>query len=150
AAQPEPTKPQDALEVGEQHLDPFAVAARLLKGFGFAERTGNIAGVLVDAARDLPRRLLRAASHLERAHITLELARPIEQLLVIHDLACGGERLSGGACVGVTRLVKREVFSRKGAILALGLIDDRYMGRNVPLVDKPGKRRRRSICRVSR
>ena len=37
-AAPEAAEPQDALEVGEQHLDPFAVAARLPKGLGFAER----------------------------------------------------------------------------------------------------------------
>src|ERR1700704_1540005 len=120
AAQPEAAKPQDAFEMGEQHLDPFAVAARLLKGVGFGERASNIAGVLVDGAWDLPRRLLRAASDLERAHITIELARPIEQLLVIHDRARGGEGLPGGARVDVTRLIEREVFARKGAVLTFG------------------------------
>src|SRR5262245_11327698 len=94
AAQPKPTKSQDAYEVGEQHLDPFAIAARLREGLGFAEGTSNVAGLLIDAARDLPRRLLRAASHLERAHTTIERARPIEQLLVIH---AGGERQIGRA-----------------------------------------------------
>jgi hypothetical protein len=33
---------------------------------------------------------------------------------------------------------------------ARDVVDDRYMGRNVLLVDKPGERRRRSIGRVSR
>ena len=113
AAQPKPTKSQDAFEVGEQHLDAFAIATRSLEGLGFADGTSNVAGLLINAARDLPRRLHRAASHLERAHITIELARPIEQLLVIHDLPRGGERLAGGTGVDVTRLVEREVSREK-------------------------------------
>jgi hypothetical protein len=44
--------------VGEQHLDAFAVSTRLLESLGLAERTGDVAGILMDAARDLARRLL--------------------------------------------------------------------------------------------
>src|SRR5262249_3594270 len=106
AAQAKAAEPQKALEVGGQRLDPPAVVARLLKGLGFAEPTSNVAGVLVDAARDLARWLLRAASHLEWAYIAIELARPVEQLLVIHDLARGGEALTSGARVDVTLLVE--------------------------------------------
>ena len=62
--------------MGEQHLDALAVAARLLERLGLGKRTGDVAGVLIDAARDLARRLLRTASHLERAHVAVELARP--------------------------------------------------------------------------
>jgi hypothetical protein len=43
--------------------------------------------------------------------VTIELARPMEQLLVIHDLPRGGERLACGTRVDVTRLVEREVMS---------------------------------------
>src|SRR5262249_26265299 len=145
AAQPKPTKSQDAFEVGEQHLDPFAIAARLLEGLGFAEGTSNVAGLLVDAARNLPRRLLRAASHLERAHTTIERTRPVEQLLVIHDLARGGERLAGGTGVDVTRLVEREVFSRKNAILTLGFIDDGNVRGDLLLANDPVEHRGRPI-----
>jgi hypothetical protein len=72
--------------MGEQHLDALAVATRLLEGLGLAERTSRVAGIFIDAARDLARRLLRA-SHLEWAHVAVELARPMQQLLDIHDPA---------------------------------------------------------------
>ena len=56
AAQPLATQPQDALEVREQHLDAFLVAARLLEGFRVSECAGGIASALVDAARDFAAR----------------------------------------------------------------------------------------------
>src|SRR5450755_3994419 len=47
---------QDALQVGEQHLDLFAIVTRLRIGFGFATRPGNIASLFIDAARDFTHR----------------------------------------------------------------------------------------------
>ena len=97
--------------MSEQHLDALAVVARLLERLGLAERTSDIASVFMDAARDLARRLLGAASHLEWAYITIELARPVKQLVVIHDLACGREELACRARVDVALLVEYEVFA---------------------------------------
>src|SRR6516162_9771724 len=105
-SQTEAAEPEDALEVGEQHFDALPVAARLLKGLGLANGTGNIAGVLVDAAWDLARWLLRTASLFERAHIAIAFTRPIEQLLVIDDLARGGEDLISRTRVDVALPVK--------------------------------------------
>ena len=62
--------------------------------------TGDVAGLFVDAAGDLPRRLLRTASHLERAHIAIELARPVQQLVIIHDFADPASGRSVPRCVG--------------------------------------------------
>ena len=67
----------------EQHLDALAVTARLLERLGLGERASDIAGVLIDAARDLARWLLRTASRLERARIAVGRARQIEQRLTI-------------------------------------------------------------------
>jgi hypothetical protein len=50
SAQPKPTEPEDVLEVSKQHLDPLAVAARLLEGLGVHERASDVAGVLADIA----------------------------------------------------------------------------------------------------
>jgi hypothetical protein len=47
--------------MGEEHLDAFAVAARLLESFGVNECTGGIASVFVDVARDFALRCLWAA-----------------------------------------------------------------------------------------
>ena len=60
SAQAKPAQPQDALQVGEQHLDAFSVSARLLESLGLTERTSDVAGILMDAALDLARRLLWA------------------------------------------------------------------------------------------
>ena len=59
--QAQPTKLQDTLEMGEQHLDPLALAARLIEGGRVIEGPGDIAGVLMDVARDLAMRGLRTA-----------------------------------------------------------------------------------------
>src|SRR6516165_3335186 len=74
----EAAEPEDALEVGEQHFDAFPVAARLLKGLGLAKGSGDIAGVLVDTARDLARWLLGTAPQFERAHIAIAFTCPIQ------------------------------------------------------------------------
>src|SRR5262249_45536248 len=107
-AQPKPAEPEDALEVGEQHLDAFAVAAGFFESLGLAQRTRYVAGILIDAARDLARRLLWAASHLERAHVAVELAGPVQQCINIHDLAGCREHLASRARVEVARFVERE------------------------------------------
>jgi hypothetical protein len=95
--------------VGEQHLNAFAVAAGLLESLSLAQRTSYVAGILIDAARDLARRLLWAASHLEGAHVAVELAGPVQQRINIHDLASRREHLASWACVDVARFVEREV-----------------------------------------
>jgi hypothetical protein len=46
---------QDALEVGEQHLDLFAIVTRLRIGPCFSECAGNIACLLIDVTIDPPR-----------------------------------------------------------------------------------------------
>ena len=55
ATKPKPTKPQDALQVCEPHLDLLALASRLLKALSTSERPGHVSGVLMDVARDLAR-----------------------------------------------------------------------------------------------
>jgi hypothetical protein len=48
AAQPEATEPEDALEMGEQHLDALAVTTGLLERLRHDQRSSHVAGVLVD------------------------------------------------------------------------------------------------------
>ena len=118
---------QDALQVREQHLDAFALTARLLEGLGLGERTSHVAGFLIDAARDLARRLLRAASRLEGARSAIARAGSVEEHVIVHDLAGRGEDVERRADVDVALLVEGEVLAREGAVLALGLVDDRNM-----------------------
>jgi len=73
SAQPQPAELEDALEMGKQHLDPFAISAGLLECGRARERSCDIAGILVDVTRDLAMRCSRAASWLERTQVTLGL-----------------------------------------------------------------------------
>ncbi len=66
-SQSKPTKPQDALQVREPHLDLLALAPRLLEALGASERPGDVSGVLMDIARDLTRWFFWAALGFERA-----------------------------------------------------------------------------------
>jgi hypothetical protein len=92
--------------VREQHLDALAVTARSLEGLGLAKGTSDVAGVFMDAARDLARRFLRAALPLECAYVAIVLACSVEQLIVIHDLAGRREDLARRAGVDVALLSK--------------------------------------------
>ena len=65
SSQSQTAKSQDALQVSEQHLDTFALTARLLESFGLGQRSRHIARLLMNAAQDLARRLLGTASRLE-------------------------------------------------------------------------------------
>jgi len=42
SAQSQSTEPQDTLPVSKQHLNAFAIAARLLEGVGLGERPGHV------------------------------------------------------------------------------------------------------------
>lgn len=70
AAQPKPAEPEDALEVGEQHLDALALTAGLLEGLCPGERSRHVAGVLVDIPQDATRGHVGAALGFERAGST--------------------------------------------------------------------------------
>jgi hypothetical protein len=52
AAQSTSAKSQNALVMGEQHLDPLAIAARLLKRRSADKGPGDIAGILMDTTWD--------------------------------------------------------------------------------------------------
>ena len=73
AAQPQPVELKDALHVRKPHLDLFALSTRLFVSFGLGQSAGDIAGILVQIARNLPRRHVGAALHFEGAGIAIEL-----------------------------------------------------------------------------
>jgi len=52
-AQSKPAELQDALEVRKPHLDLLALAPRLVDVLGANERSGDVAGMLMDITRDL-------------------------------------------------------------------------------------------------
>src|SRR5690606_6911840 len=84
-AQSEPTEPEDALEVGEQHLDLLATMSRAFIGGGACQGTGNVAGVFVEVSRDLAGRGVRATSRLESAAVAGALAGAIDPCPLLGD-----------------------------------------------------------------
>ncbi len=73
--------------MGKQHLDFLALIAGPGKGRCACQRSGNIAGILMDIARDFPRWRVRAAILFERARIAIRLAGPVEPGSAIMHLA---------------------------------------------------------------
>jgi len=67
AAQSEPSHPEDAFEVGKEHLDLFAQLHRDVVLAGLGNVAGNLAGVFMFFAGDLARVRVRAAPGLRWA-----------------------------------------------------------------------------------
>ena len=65
------------LEMCEAHLNLFSLIARLEEGFRLHLAARHIAGVLMEIARDLSRRRVGTAPHLEHTDITVELGGAI-------------------------------------------------------------------------
>ena len=95
--------------MGEQHLDAFAVAVRLLERFGVHECTGGIASVFVNAARDFALRRLWAAFGLQQTRATIRRPCAIEESLAIVDPACRVQELALRAHIDIAILVEGEV-----------------------------------------
>ncbi len=125
SSQSQPAEPENALEVGEQHLDLFALAARLPESLGARQGAGVVSGVLVDVAGDLAVAHVRAAPRLQRTRPAIRDTRPIAAGVVGQDSAGGAQRLAARAGVDVALGVVGEVAVREGAVGTLGLVPDR-------------------------
>jgi uncharacterized membrane protein len=97
ATQTKPPEPQDSLQVREPHPDTLAITPRLLEGFGAGKRSSNVAGALVDAARNSAKRCLRAASSFELTHGTVDHAAAVEKRIPSADETGRRQSLAAGA-----------------------------------------------------
>jgi hypothetical protein len=86
-AQSQAIEAQDALQVGEQHLDFLPMPPRAAIGVGLGGVVGQVTSTFVNATRHLPGRLLAAAARLEAAGVAVILAGAIEELIVVHGRA---------------------------------------------------------------
>src|ERR1700730_18624869 len=114
ATKSKPTKPQDALKMREPHLNLLALTSRLLKPFGASERPGNVAGMLMDIARDLARWFFWTALRFERTYIAVELAGAIQKRLALMHGATRPKPLPAWAVVKVACRVISKVAPREG------------------------------------
>src|SRR5687767_8831956 len=104
--------------MGKQHLDTLSALTRPFKLRRAGQRTGDLPGVFVDAARNLAGRRVGTAPLLEVAGTTIKRAAPIDASgPLVHNCAAGGQRLALGTGVGVRLSIIGEVRPREGAIL---------------------------------
>src|SRR4051812_48794628 len=119
----------------EPHLDLLALTSRRLEALGSFQRPGDVAGVLMDVARDLARWFFWAALRFERAYIAVELAGAIQKGLALVHGAARSEPLSARAVVDVAGRIISKVAPREGAIIPLRLIEHRDVWRDTLLLD---------------
>jgi hypothetical protein len=121
--------------MGEQHLDPFALAARMLEGFGLGQCPGNVTSLLVDATRDNAERRLRTALRLELTAPTVDRAREItKRLPIVDQRASRGEDFVRRADVNVALLIEPEVRPAECSILTFRFVDHRDVWRDCSTV----------------
>src|SRR5664280_532057 len=136
--------------MGEQHLDTLSFATLYFERFGLGQCAGNVARLFIDTAWNPAERCLWTASHLERAAPTIGCSRAIMKCLAIVDhRASRREGLVRRADIYVALFVEPEVFPAEGSILALRLIDDRDVRRDIHVVDQPVEVRARTIGRIT-
>src|SRR5208282_1509088 len=66
SSQAEASEPKNAFEMGEEHLDLFSAMAGSLMFGRCGKRPGDVARILMQVARDFPRRCVWAATRLHR------------------------------------------------------------------------------------
>src|SRR6266851_3742237 len=148
AAQSKSTEPQDTFQVCEPHLDALAIAPRLLEGISADERSGDIACVLVNVARDLSCWFLWTAPRFEETLVAIELAGTIKKRRAVMHRAARSEFLASRAVVDVSLRVVSKVAAREGAVFALRLVNDGDVRRDLLFLDQPVEHRRRAVSRV--
>ena len=95
--------------MSKSHLDPLSLVSRSGERFCLHLPPCDIAGVLVDVARDLARVGRGAALRSDRTHIAVTLRGAVEQRSPVVYCAAGPEQLAVGADVGPALPVPAEV-----------------------------------------
>ena len=98
AAQPQPIELQDALEVGEQHLDLLALVARALEGRRVGQSAGDVARVLVGRAGSCGA-VCWDSSAPSGHRLAVALAGAVEPDAVLVDARCGASRSVRRYCI---------------------------------------------------
>ena len=135
-------------EMRKTHLNALALVTRLEETLGSHQSACQIACVLVDVTRNLPRRGVGATLHFERADIAVELGSAIAKCVAIMHGTCRVERLIVRADIDASALIPAKVAAREGAVIALAGVADRNMGRDLA-ANQPTEETTCAICRIS-
>ena len=155
ASQSKTAQTQDALEMGEEHLDflPQLARDRVLVGFG--EVAGHVAGAFVDGPENLTHRLSWGAPRLKGTSIAVGLARAVAHHAFGIDARARGlvglrwpvellQRLAGRTDVGVGLAVVGEVGALEGPVGSRRLVEDGDVRLDAVSFDEPIEHRRRA------
>ena len=107
--EPHPLEAVVGFQVGEAHLDTLSFVSRSGERLCLHLPPSDIAGVLVEVARDLARVSRGAALRSERAYIAVELGGAVEQRASVVHSAAGPKQLTVGAYVNTPLAVPAEV-----------------------------------------
>jgi len=130
AAQPEAVELEDALHVGEGHLDLLAFMPGALESGCVGKGAGLLSYRLIDVAGHPAVWRIRTAALLHGAVSAIGLAGAIEPGSAIMDPARGFEFLITGANIEVTQPVIGKVGAGEGAVAALAFVPERDMRLN--------------------
>jgi hypothetical protein len=78
-------QPEDTLQMSEEHLDLLSFSTRDGVGLGLCDRAGLVTSGLMNGARDLARRNIRAALGFEHASLAVVLARKEDQRALLRQ-----------------------------------------------------------------
>jgi hypothetical protein len=106
-------KAQDALEMGEQHLDLLATTTGLHVLRSGGKRAGHVAGVFVQIPRDLAGDIVRATLRFEFTEVAVQFAGAINPCPF-------GRYAASGSGVGAPEL-NQFLARRAGVTVALGV-----------------------------
>ena len=129
------------------HLDLFAFPTRLFESFGLGERVGDIAGILMQIAGNLPRRRVGATPQFESTDIAVGFGGAIAKRTAVDDRAGGVQQLSIWTDIDVALSIEDEVSAAEGAVRTRRLVPHRDV-RGYLAIDQPLEQPDRTINSV--
>src|SRR5215470_19063305 len=135
--EPHPLEAVVGLQVCEAHLNTLSLVSRFGKRLCLHLPSCDIAGILMDIARDLARIGGGAALRSYWAHVAVPLGDAVQQGASVVHGAAGLKQFSIGADVGPTLPVPVEVRTGENAVLPITHFPYRNVRDNFFLLDQP-------------
>src|ERR1700730_6706059 len=146
--EPQPLEAVVCLQVREAHFNTLPFVSRLGKRLCLHLPSCDIAGVLMDIARDLARIGRGAALRSYWAHVAVPLRGAVQQRASVVHGAAGLKQFPIWADVGPALPVPVEIRTGEDAVLPIALLPHRDVRDDFLLLDQPAEELARPIGRV--
>ncbi len=137
------------LQVRKAHLNPLSLVAGSQEGLGLHLGARHVASILVEIANDPARWHVWAALGLQCASPAVEYGGEVAEAVVGVHPATGRHRLPGWTHIDVPLLVEGEIEPGERSVIAVALVPDRNVRRDLLLFDQPAKKAANPVGRVS-